>query len=51
MGVRTDLKMVGEDYSWTGNAFYLGYLFFEFPASMCLQRFPVAKTLSAFIII
>ncbi len=51
MGLRTDLKMVGDQYSWTGSAFYLGYLFFEFPASMCLQRFPVVKTLGAFIII
>ena len=51
MGLRTDLHMKGEMYSWTGSAFYLGYLAFEFPASVCLQRFPVAKTVSVFIVL
>ncbi|CAK7896327.1 allantoate permease [[Candida] anglica] len=51
LGLRTDLKMVGNMYSWTGTAFYLGYLFFEFPASYLLQRLPVAKTVAAFIVI
>lgn len=51
LGLRTDLKMVGDMYSWTGTAFYLGYLAFEFPATAILQRFPVAKTASTFIII
>ncbi|CAK7896332.1 allantoate permease [[Candida] anglica] len=50
LGLRTDLKMVGDMYSWTGTSFYIGYLFFEFPASYLLQRFPVAKTVAAFII-
>lgn len=51
LGLRTDLKMVGTQYSWTGSAFYLGYLFFEFPAVRLLQRFPVAKTVAIFIIL
>ena len=42
--------MVGDMYSWTGTSFYLGYLVFEF-ASMLLQRFPVTKTVSVFIIL
>ncbi|CAK7896337.1 allantoate permease [[Candida] anglica] len=50
LGLRTDLKMTGDKYSWSGTAFYIGYLFFEFPASYLLQRFPVAKTAAAFII-
>lgn len=50
MGLREDLNMVGDMYSWSGTAFYLGYLFFEFPASALLQRFPVAKTTGAFIV-
>ncbi|ODV64647.1 allantoate permease [Hyphopichia burtonii NRRL Y-1933] len=45
------LNMVGDQYSWTGSAFYLGYLFFEFPTSLLLQRFPVITTTSIFIII
>ena len=51
LGLREDLNMVGDMYSWTATAFYLGYLAFEFPASMLLQRFPVAKTVSVFIIV
>lgn len=43
MGIRTDLNMVGNQYSWTGSAFYFGYLFFEFPAVYIIQRFPLAK--------
>ncbi|RCK65616.1 Allantoate permease [Candida viswanathii] len=51
MGLRTGLHMKGDMYSWTTSAFYLGYLAFEFPASFLLQRFPVAKTVSVFIIL
>ncbi|KAI5956865.1 DAL5 [Candida jiufengensis] len=51
LGLREELHMVGDMYSWTSTSFYLGYLVFEFPASMLLQRFPVAKTVSVFIII
>lgn len=51
LGLREDLNMVGDMYSWTGTAFYLGYLVFEFPASLLLQRFPVVKTVSVFIIV
>ena len=34
MGMREDLKMVGDQYSWSGTSFYLGYLAFEFPVSL-----------------
>lgn len=51
MGFRKDLNMVGDMYSWIGSSFYLGYIVFEFPAVRLLQRFPVAKTVSIFIII
>lgn len=51
LGLRTDLHMVNSMYSWTGSAFYLGYLVFEFPAVRLLQRFPVAKTVACFIIV
>lgn len=50
LGLREDLGMVGDMYSWTGSAFYIGYLAFEFPCSLLLQRFPLIKTVSAFII-
>ncbi|KAG0668294.1 hypothetical protein C6P42_005015, partial [Pichia californica] len=51
MGLRTYYHMHGTQYSWCGSAFYLGYLIFEFPISMALQRFPVAKLSSVFIIL
>ncbi len=51
MGLRTDLHMVANQYSWTGTAFYLGYLVFEFPSSTLLQRFPVVKTVSCFMVL
>lgn len=51
MGLRTDLGMHGDMFSWTGSAFYIGYLAFEFPCAYALQRFPVVSTVSVFIII
>ena len=50
MGLREDLNMKGDMYSWVGSSFYLGYLAFEAPVSMLLQRFPVAKATAAFIV-
>jgi ACS family allantoate permease-like MFS transporter len=51
MGFQTYFHMVGDMYSWCGTAFYLGYLVFVFPANAILQRFPLAKTTSAFIVL
>uniref|UniRef100_A0A060TD86 ARAD1B22616p n=1 Tax=Blastobotrys adeninivorans TaxID=409370 RepID=A0A060TD86_BLAAD len=51
MGLRTDLEMTGLMYSWVGTGFYLGYLVFEFPVSLALQRFPLAKTTGLIIIV
>ncbi|KAK6460691.1 allantoate permease [Scheffersomyces coipomensis] len=51
LGLRTDLNMVGNMYAWTGSAFYIGYLFFEFISVRLLQKFPVAKTGAVFIIL
>ncbi|SCU90878.1 LAFA_0F00650g1_1 [Lachancea sp. 'fantastica'] len=51
MGLRSDMKMEGNMYSWSGTSFYLGYLIFEYPAAWMLQRFPLAKTLAAFLIV
>lgn len=40
-GLREDIGMKGNEFSWTGAIFYLGYLVWEFPTSMFLQRFPI----------
>lgn len=51
MGLREDLNMEGDMYSWTGSAFYIGYLVFEFPCAYTLQKFPVINTVCVYIII
>jgi len=51
LGLREELGMVGNMYGWTSTCFYIGYLAFEFPASLVLQRFPVVKAVSTFIIV
>ncbi|SCU78354.1 LANO_0A02806g1_1 [Lachancea nothofagi CBS 11611] len=51
MGLREDLNMVGNQYSWVGTSFYLGYMIFEIPSSLALQRFPIAKTSGIFILL
>lgn len=51
MGLQDYYNMKGEMYSWTGSAFYLGYLVFAFPISLVLQKFPVAKTASILVIV
>ncbi|KAG7908633.1 hypothetical protein KL905_004621 [Ogataea polymorpha] len=51
MGLRTDLKMSSQEYSWVGSSFYLGYLVFEYPAGLALQKLPLSKTLSVAVII
>ncbi|KAJ4342703.1 hypothetical protein N0V87_000912 [Didymella glomerata] len=49
--LREETRLVGTEYSWLGSLFYLGYLFWEYPTSLTLQRFPVAKFMSATVII
>lgn len=51
MGLRKDLKMHGNQYSWVGTCFYLGYMIFEIPSSLALQRFPIAKVSAVFIVL
>ncbi len=46
LGLRTDLHLVGQDYSWASSVFYFGYLAFSYPASIIMIRFPVGKFLS-----
>ncbi|CUM66640.1 uncharacterized protein PRCAT00004314001 [Priceomyces carsonii] len=50
MGLREDLDMLGDKYTWVGTVFYLGYLVFEIPSSLLLQKLPIAKISGIFII-
>ncbi|KAJ5088918.1 Major facilitator superfamily domain general substrate transporter [Penicillium angulare] len=42
-GMKTDTHLTGNQYSWVGSIFYFGYLVFEYPAALLIQRLPVAK--------
>lgn len=45
-GLREDLGLTGVQYSWCGAIFYLGYLIWEYPTGLLLQKFPVNHLLS-----
>ncbi|CRL18209.1 Sucrose/H+ symporter, plant [Penicillium camemberti] len=42
-GMKKDTHLTGDEYSWVGSIFYFGYLAFEYPAALLIQRLPVAK--------
>lgn len=39
--LKEDLNLTGNEYSWLGGIFYLGYLLWEFPTNLMLQRLPI----------
>ena len=43
MGLKADIHLIGQDYSWVASMFYFGYLFFEWPTNRLLQRLPLGK--------
>ncbi|CAH6723254.1 allantoate permease [[Candida] jaroonii] len=49
MGLREDLKMVGDQYNWLMTTVYITYLFWSFPGSWTLQKFPLSKTVAAYV--
>ncbi|EGV60400.1 MFS general substrate transporter [Yamadazyma tenuis ATCC 10573] len=49
MGVKDIGPMVGTMYSWLTTGFYIAYLAWAFPGSWTLQKFPLVKTLCAYI--
>lgn len=53
MGLRDDLKMHGNQYSWVGSSFYFGYLLFNLgPGQIIFQKTKkLSKLLSAFVIV
>lgn len=40
-GLEDDLHLQGTEYSWLGAIFYLGYLIWEFPTNVMLQKLPI----------
>ncbi|CAG9956436.1 unnamed protein product [Clonostachys rosea f. rosea IK726] len=51
MGIRDDLHLVGQQYSWLTTCIYLAIVVVEFPTNWIIQRAPIAKYLSANIIL
>lgn len=45
-GLEDSTHLTGSDYSWVSSIFYFGYLFWEYPTSIFIQRLPVAKYVS-----
>ena len=45
-GLTEDNHLSGNQYSWVGSMFYFGYLFFEYPTTILIQKLPVGKYLA-----
>ncbi|ESZ89986.1 MFS allantoate transporter [Sclerotinia borealis F-4128] len=43
MGMKNSLNLKGDNYQWLGSMFYIGYLIWEYPTNLLLQRLPLAK--------
>ncbi|KAL1844805.1 hypothetical protein VTK73DRAFT_1763 [Phialemonium thermophilum] len=50
-GVQKDLALVGTEYSWLGGIFYLGYLAWEFPTNVLLQKLPINYFMAGTVIV
>lgn len=44
--LKDDTHLVGTQYSWVSSCFYFGYLIWEYPSTILIQRLPVGKYLS-----
>lgn len=49
-GLRKDLKLVGNQYSWIVSVTNIGYLVGAYPSNYCLQKLPIGKFMSAMIV-
>lgn len=46
-GLRTDLNLTGDRYSWMASIFYLGFIIGAYPCMILAQRYPVERVASA----
>ncbi|KXS95709.1 hypothetical protein AC578_10762 [Pseudocercospora eumusae] len=42
-GLKDSTNLKGTNYSWISSVFYFGYLFWEYPTTILIQRLPVGK--------
>ncbi|EXL81242.1 hypothetical protein FOPG_05570 [Fusarium oxysporum f. sp. conglutinans race 2 54008] len=45
-GLREDTNLKGQQYSWVGSVFYLGYLLWTYPTTVLVARLPTGKYLT-----
>ncbi|KAL1683548.1 major facilitator superfamily domain-containing protein [Schizophyllum commune] len=45
-GIKEDLKLNGEEYSWLSSLFYFGWLAWALPTNLLMQKFPINKYLA-----
>ncbi|KAH6604261.1 major facilitator superfamily transporter [Trichoderma cornu-damae] len=45
-GIKDDLELVGDDYSWLSSSFYFGWLIWAIPSNLLMQRSPPAYYLA-----
>ncbi|KAF5245011.1 hypothetical protein FANTH_7479 [Fusarium anthophilum] len=45
-GLREDTQLKGQQYSWAGSVFYLGYLLWTYPTTVLVARLPTGKYLT-----
>ncbi|KAF4948880.1 hypothetical protein FSARC_13621, partial [Fusarium sarcochroum] len=46
-GLREDNHLKGQEYSWVGSVFYLGYFLWTYPTTILIARLPTGKYLTA----
>ncbi|KAL4999684.1 major facilitator superfamily domain-containing protein [Aspergillus recurvatus] len=49
LGLREDLNLHGQEFSWASGIFYIGYLAASYPISLGFVRFPLGRYLSVLI--
>ncbi|KAH7153873.1 hypothetical protein DER46DRAFT_510987 [Fusarium sp. MPI-SDFR-AT-0072] len=42
-GIKEDLNLVGQQYSWSSSIFYLGYLVWQYPSSLLMQKLHIGR--------
>ncbi|KAH7025665.1 uncharacterized protein B0I36DRAFT_293256 [Microdochium trichocladiopsis] len=42
-GIQKDLGLVGQQYNWSSSIFYLGYVIWQYPSSVLMQRLPIGR--------
>ncbi|KAF5250799.1 hypothetical protein FANTH_4071 [Fusarium anthophilum] len=51
LGLRTDLKLTGNEYSWASSIYYFGYLIASYPAGLMMVKWKVGKSITLSILI